>query len=1420
MKHFSRALLSLLFLIVASFMFGCSSSDTGSSTARVIGTEQTSTGKKLAKLAGAEILFSGYSSVAGVYTKALLEDQQNPHTIYLPDKNLYFIVWEDWRNRNTTGSDIYGQYLNPDGTICGNSFPITLAPGNQTSPQAAYKMDPAPGTDSKIVITWQDTRGNATSGYVYYVFIPQAAIPTGNTCAVSAPPATSNGVPIGFNPIMKHNSSTVVPTPSANSTLIGFGNGTVTTYPSTLTTPVIRNTVSITVNGVEVAKDNGNGVLSNSSLTGSINYDTGALSLNFANAPVSGSTIQAVYQYTSYSLLPNPDTLRTDDTLQSRRLPKIIYDSVRDRFWLTWVESRTLLTTNNELCFGRASAAYATGDNSFLGYVALDGATLVEQPSLVVGVTGADILRNGAAINDRLISNSLLTLTETYNYEFYTNLNNPTLSVDTTAPETLFTWEGAKQDTTLTCICADKNNNGFCDISEPVTFTFTTTPHDGGMVHIYSLFGKELIQPVITSKRLDNRVPTAPGVDFNSYKPAAAFDPISKKFLVAWEDMRDLATKKIWGQLLYSGGGLYNINHFIGYQDSTGSGNLDPNVAAAAQTAPAITYDSVNQRYFVAWQDGRNGSVSLDNLDIYGQYVDTEGSLRGTNYSISNAPGNQLAPAITYNSATNEFLAVWKDGRNFAVSGSDIYGQRFALGQPGMTLLNLDNTPFNPAVVDFGSVTKDKLVSKAFKVKNTGDSMLAISSVTSPASPFTVTPQGSAQLPPNAELTFTVTYKPTAIGSSNSSFIINSSAQNKTVSLSGQGVSPTLDVSSQSIDFGSHKINMPAPDQYLTVTNNGTTSITINNITGVAIPFSYSFSTTITLPTTLAPGQSLSFVLSFYPIQTGDFTGQMNIITDVPTLNQTINLKGRGQSAIPSTGTSSIDFSTVKAGATKDLSFSVYNTGNDTLLVNSLSISNSSAFTVVSPATPITINAGSSSVVTVKFSPAVVMSYIGTLDLLTNAGNSSVALSGIGAGGQVTVTPTQIDFGNVPVSTDKTIPLTLANTGNSPLIISGITNPANSSFSVSFTGLAPITLLPNTSMTIYVKFGSATAGIFNSSFDIKSDGSTSTLSVNLQGTATTSLITTTGLPSGKVGTPYSQTLQTAGTTPPLTWSVSVGALPNGLSLAPGTGVISGSPTAEGTYGFTVKVVDSLNRTDSKTFSIVVQSQAQSGQLIFRDSTQNTITALNFNTVKMNTTSTLYVAVKNTSTQPLSIQTVKTVASTVFTVVNSSFILEPGQVSNPIGVSFTPTASQNYSDKLVLTAEDGSTYQLSLVGAETSAVVNTPLVGFGGGGGGGGCFIATAAYGSYLDPHVNVLRNFRDGVLKNSVLGAAFVKCYYTISPSIADFIREHEGLRVATRLMLTPLVYGIEYPALTVIFGLLLLTGSLFLRRRFCAYGR
>jgi len=97
----------------------------------------------------------------------------------------------------------------------------------------------------------------------------------------------------------------------------------------------------------------------------------------------------------------------------------------------------------------------------------------------------------------------------------------------------------------------------------------------------------------------------------------------------------------------------------------------------------------------------------------------------------------------------------------------------------------------------------------------------------------------------------------------------------------------------------------------------------------------------------------------------------------------------------------------------------------------------------------------------------------------------------------------------------------------------------------------------------------------------------------------------------------------------------------------------------------------------------------------------------------------------------------------------------------------------------------------------------------GSGGGGACFIATAAYGSYMHPHVSTLRTFRDTVLMKTYLGREFVSYYYEYSPAIAAIIEDNRFLRSAARLLLTPIVYAVAYPIVAlfifIAFGMVLI---------------
>ena len=112
---------------------------------------------------------------------------------------------------------------------------------------------------------------------------------------------------------------------------------------------------------------------------------------------------------------------------------------------------------------------------------------------------------------------------------------------------------------------------------------------------------------------------------------------------------------------------------------------------------------------------------------------------------------------------------------------------------------------------------------------------------------------------------------------------------------------------------------------------------------------------------------------------------------------------------------------------------------------------------------------------------------------------------------------------------------------------------------------------------------------------------------------------------------------------------------------------------------------------------------------------------------------------------------------------------------------------------------------------------------GGGGGSGGCFIATAAFGSQMEAHVVLLREFRDRFMLTNAVGKTFVDLYYTYSPPVADFIASHDTLRAVMRWSLLPVV-GVSWLALhfgpwatlalvALLLGLMGMTAAVTLRR-------
>jgi hypothetical protein len=90
----------------------------------------------------------------------------------------------------------------------------------------------------------------------------------------------------------------------------------------------------------------------------------------------------------------------------------------------------------------------------------------------------------------------------------------------------------------------------------------------------------------------------------------------------------------------------------------------------------------------------------------------------------------------------------------------------------------------------------------------------------------------------------------------------------------------------------------------------------------------------------------------------------------------------------------------------------------------------------------------------------------------------------------------------------------------------------------------------------------------------------------------------------------------------------------------------------------------------------------------------------------------------------------------------------------------------------------------------------------------GCFIATAAMGSPLHPHVQLLRDFRDNILLKSRYKQTFENLldkYYIFSPPIARKMDKHIALKFILRYALVyPVVFGIKcmLPLVNILLGI------------------
>jgi hypothetical protein len=222
-----------------------------------------------------------------------------------------------------------------------------------------------------------------------------------------------------------------------------------------------------------------------------------------------------------------------------------------------------------------------------------------------------------------------------------------------------------------------------------------------------------------------------------------------------------------------------------------------------------------------------------------------------------------------------------------------------------------------------------------------------------------------------------------------------------------------------------------------------------------------------------------------------------------------------------------------------------------------------------------------------------------TTDITWDSSNTSVAIisdSGVATGSNSGTTTISGTIGNIASTTLLTIDSSKP-TITTTSLPSGIVGTPYSQTIQATNIFPPITFNINGDLPPGLTFNPSTETISGipttveiSTFTVQAtnrngNSSTQTLTIIINCPAPT--ITTTSLPSGFDGVFYSETIQASDGIVPITFSLSMGILPPGLSLDSNTGAISGTPTTTGTFSFTVQVTSSCNVSSTQNLAIII-----------------------------------------------------------------------------------------------------------------------------------------------------------------------------------------------------------------------------------------
>lgn len=441
-----------------------------------------------------------------------------------------------------------------------------------------------------------------------------------------------------------------------------------------------------------------------------------------------------------------------------------------------------------------------------------------------------------------------------------------------------------------------------------------------------------------------------------------------------------------------------------------------------------------------------------------------------------------------------------------------------------------------PSSVDFGSVPKGNTVTGTVTIENTGNAVLDFTNVSisgDAAGEFSVSGvPTSGTLAASESVTADLTYTPQDTGGDRVDLVIDAGivSASVTIELFGEGTLVNqFSVNPSSIDFGGVPVNDVSGVQTVTLTNQSSTDIEVDNLALAAGDSDFTIDGTVG-NTTLSQGGSFDVNLTFGPSTRGGTSGEL--VIDVTTGNgpETIRvaLSGTGQAPDLAVSTNTLVFGEVSTGETTQQSFDVINEGEASLTLQGATVSgtNATAFRVVSGDTG-TLAPGASQSLTIEFAPQRAGTRSAQIAVDSDGGSALIDAVGGGLQGQPVLEPVTLEFGTVSTGGGaETARLYLTNDGNAAFDVESVGVGGTDPDGFSVTDPSTTTLAPGERAPLDVTFAPDTGGAVEAQIRVQTSAGPTTAGLSGQGAGVDVQFT-----AVRAGAPVDVTVAVEGFTP-------------------------------------------------------------------------------------------------------------------------------------------------------------------------------------------------------------------------------------------------------------------------------------------------